>query len=115
MPTKRGTKSRNEITSLFRRDPEMGFSWSVVGEIRRGLTVMGGGLESALEILDDGDFLETLAWGLGKESIPGNIVKAAKQRDLRRRLPIPEEVTAALRAAFPGKVRKKSRSTSGAA
>ena len=93
----------------------MGFTWSVVGDIPERLTIMGAGYESALVLLDDGEFLETLAWGLGKGSIPENVLSAAKERDKKNRLPIPEEVTEALEAAFPGRVKRKTRSTPGAA
>ena len=115
MPTERVKKSESEITIRFRRDPDMGLTWSVVGDIPQRLTIMGAGYESALALLDDGDFLETLAWGLGNGSIPEKVLSAAKERDKKRRLPIPDELTATLEAAFPGKVKKRPRGTPGAA
>lgn len=104
MPKKQITRANKELIIEFRSDPQMGFSWSVRGEVPQGHTIMGGGHESALELFGDGNFLETLAWGLGEGSIPESVVKAAKDRDEKRQLPIPDEAVTTLEATFPGKV-----------
>ena len=105
MPKKQITPAEKEITIRFQSHPLLGFSWSVVDHVPNNTVSGGGGHQSALEVLDDGDFLETLARGLGKASIPKNVVNFAKDRDEKSRQPISDEFVAGLEALYPGKAK----------
>jgi hypothetical protein len=98
MPTTKTKTTKKTVNISFSHDPGLGYSWS-------SAEIGGGGYPSILEILGESDFLETLVKHLGKGCIPASYIKAAKRDEAARRLPIPEEVKAALRDGWPSKAK----------
>ena len=97
---KRSNSQRQEVSVFLRRDPVVGFCWEVSTDTSHKGTSGAAGFESLQEMFSDIDFLRMLQKNLGSDSVPEYAIEQALTREVQNRMPIDDDIVAALKGEF---------------
>lgn len=100
---KRAKRKKQEVGVLLRRDPDLGFCWTLLSNGGHGGAFFAG-FDSLQEMFSDIEFLRMLQKNLGADSVPEYVVEHALEREKVNTVPIDDDMVAALKEMFGSRV-----------